>query len=79
MTYALPEDAAKALQAGVTLNGRKVIVSVADKKPRQRDNYKPKNKQDTGMELSALSVVECQIKQATKGILHCQARYLRLK
>ena len=48
VTFVLPEDATKALNAGINLNGRKIAVSVADKKPRQRDNYKKKNSQSPG-------------------------------
>ena len=50
VVFAISEDAAKALNTEIVVGGRKVSVSLADKKPRQRDNYKPKNAVDTGMD-----------------------------
>eukprot|EP00795_Rhopilema_esculentum_P001199 gene1199-15565_t len=46
VVFAISEDAAKALDTEIVVGGRKVSVSLADKKPRQRDNYKPKNAVD---------------------------------
>lgn len=51
VTFVIPEDAIKAQNAGITISGRTVLVSIADKKPRQRDNYKQKSKESSGIML----------------------------
>ena len=43
MTFVICEDAKKARESTISIGERKVQCSFADKKPRQRDNYKPKN------------------------------------
>ena len=42
VTFVMQEDAAKSLAAKIQIGTRKLQLSVADKKPRQRDNYKKK-------------------------------------
>eukprot|EP00794_Sanderia_malayensis_P019156 gene19156-21076_t len=46
VTFVTQEDANKALATTVRIENRKLKLSIADKKPRQRDNYQPKNKKN---------------------------------
>ncbi len=56
----MQEDANKALSTSVQIDNRKVKLAVADKKPRQRDNYEPKNKDKKG-EFVILFAIELSI------------------
>ena len=52
VTFVTSEDAKKAHESTISIGERKVQCSFADKKPRQRDNYKPKNAPKEGIYVS---------------------------
>ena len=72
MVFVLPEDAVRALNEDISIRGRKVAVSVADKKPRKRDNYKSKHEEYSGKAFSIL----LPLLQASSLLSFCQAWFL---